>query len=335
MTTHQLRHRGRPGRLDVLHSRAAHHEPTGGLLVVVEGSGDERGVLDVAELLARRDRINAHLIGVEMPAPDAAPTSEACADIRAAQQRRLLSRTRQVLHGAVGRGTFWSTAAALGELVDVVAEETRQRHTRLVLVALPGGGTRRVDALIAIASAVDVPVLAVPRHQQCLPTRVLVATDFSAASARAARTAVSLLGSRGHLDLLHVEPEIEYDALGHPDWRRASADGIAELFDQLRHELDGAARRVNLPHRRTSIVKDAVLLYGEPAPTILDYASKHRNDLIVVGTRRVAGGESLPPGSVALSVLRDARCSVLIAPPSHSREVARPIGGHGSPRSAT
>jgi nucleotide-binding universal stress UspA family protein len=209
--------------------------------------------------------------------------------------------------------------------VDVLSAETRKGHTRLVLVALPEGATRPVDRLIAIATAVDVPILAVPAHQERLPTRVLIATDFSNASSRAARAAVALLGPRGHLSLLHVEPEIDYDALGHPGWRRASADGIAELFDGLRHELDEEARRSSVPRRRTSIVKDTVLLHGEPAPTILDYAAKHRNDLIVVGTRRVPAGDTLPFGSVSLAILRDAGCAVLIAPPSAARQVAQSV----------
>jgi nucleotide-binding universal stress UspA family protein len=224
----------------------------------------------------------------------------------------------------------------LGELVDVLSEEMRKGHTRLVLVALPEGPTRPIDTLIAIATAIDVPILAVPRDQQRLPRRVLVATDFSTASARAARAAVSLLGPGGHLSLLHVEPEIDYEAVGHPAWRHASADGIAGLFDELRHELDEEARRSSVPRRRTSIVKDTVLLHGEPAPTILEHAARHRNDLIVVGTRGVRAGDTMPLGSVSLAILRGARCAVLVAPPHASRQVASPLAaGFEASRSAT
>jgi nucleotide-binding universal stress UspA family protein len=121
-----------------------------------------------------------------------------------------------------------------------------------------------------------------------------------------------------------VEPEIDYTALGHPTKRHAS-QRIARLFEELRHELDDEARHASVPrHRRTSVVRDTVLLRGEPAPTILDYAATHGNDLIVVGTRRVRAGDTLSVGSVAVAILRGAPYAVLVARASSRRRVAGP-----------
>lgn len=321
MNTHREHRRGRPRALDLLQPGMAPHDPTGELLVVSEGTGEERGMLSVAELLARRDRINAHLIGVDRSSTDvAALMPEAAADLHAAEQRRLLARTREELHRAVGRGAYWSTDATLGDVMTVVSEEVRKGHTRLVLVALSDPGQERLhaaDTLVNIASAVDVPILAVPRHLELLPTRVLIATDFSSASIRAARTALSVLGPRGSVSVVHVEPVIDYDALGHPTWREESAEGVSRLFDELRRELDDEAHRLPTLHRRrTSIVKETTLLHGEPAAVILEYAAQHRNDLIVIGTRRVAAGDTLPLGSVSMAVLQAAHTAVLLAPPA-------------------
>ncbi|HKN68255.1 MAG TPA: universal stress protein [Gemmatimonadaceae bacterium] len=323
MNTHREPRRGHPRRLDLLQPGMAQHDPTGELLVVTEATGEERGMLSVAELLARRDRINAHLIGVDRSSTDvAALTPEAVADLHAAEQRRLLTRTREELNRAVGRGAYWSTDAALGDVVAVVSEEVRKGHTRLVLVTLRDPETERLraaDTLVSLASAVDVPILAVPRHLELLPTRVLVATDFSRASIRAARTALSVLGPRGSMSLVHVEPAIDYDALGHPTWREESAQGVSRLFEELRRELDDEAHRLPALHRRrTSVVKETILLRGEPAPVILEYAAQHRNDLIVIGTRRVAAGDTLPLGSVSMGVLRAAQAAVLLAQPLSS-----------------
>jgi nucleotide-binding universal stress UspA family protein len=313
MTGHRRANRGRPKRVDLLHSRAVRHERTEELLVAIEGPHDARGVLSVAELLARRDRINAHLVGVDNPSSRAAAlTSEDRADLREGQQRRLLNRTRQLLHRVVGRAAFWTTDVALGELVTVVADESRKGDTRLVLVALQDlDGRRRssIAEIVAIAHAVDVPILAVPRDQELLPTRVLVATDFSSASTRAARASISVLGPRGHLSLLHVEPEIE-----DTDSRQPSGKGIARLFDKLRRDLDvDAHASAALHRRRTSIVKDAVLVRGDPAATILDYADTHEHDLIVIGARRAPADDASPFGSVSTAVLHGAQCGVLVA----------------------
>lgn len=328
MITHPRRHRGRPRRIDLLHSRAVDNGPTDELLVAIEDIGSERGVLSIAELLARRDRINVHLIGVDNPRVDATLTPRDRADLRAVQQNRLLGRTHQLLHRAVGRGAFWTTDAALGTVARVLAKEARKGQTRLVLVALPDLGARRpgaADTLVRITSTVDVPLMAVPRHQEVLPTRVLVATDFTRASIRAARIALSILGPRGHVTLLHVEPELRRDALPHSASRHRSARRITGLFGELRHELDEAARASSALHRRrTSIVNDTVLLRGDAAPTILEYAAEHLNDLLVLGTRRVRADDTLPLGSVSRGVLHGAQSAVLLAPPAVRRRVAGP-----------
>ena len=95
-----------------------------GLLVAVENTGLERGVLSVAELLARRDQINVHLIGVSNPVTRSrAVTSEERADLTEAKLRRVHQTTRQLLHTTVGRGAYWSIAAALGTLPTAMAEE--------------------------------------------------------------------------------------------------------------------------------------------------------------------------------------------------------------------
>lgn len=324
MTTRRQRHRGRPRRVDLLHSRAVRSEPTEELLVVIEATGDERGVLSIAELLARRDRINAHLVGVDEAHSDARELSQQeSADIHAGRQSRLLNRTRQLLHRAVGRGAYWSTDAALGKLVTVLSDEARKGSPRLVLMALPEPGAKRLraaDMLVAIVNAVDVPILAVPRRQELLPNRILVATDFSRASTRAARTALSILSPRGNLTLLHVDGRTK------PGSRRSSAEGVARHFEELRCELDEAARASIPLRRRTTIVKDAVLLRGDdPAPAILEYAATHRHDLIAVGTRRLPTGKSAPLGSVSTAVVGDAQCAVLVGQPTGRRRAAGPI----------
>ncbi len=322
MTTRRQRHRSRPRRVDLLHSRAVHSEPTEELLVVIEATGDERGVLSIAELLARRDRINAHLVGVDEPSDATGITPQESVDLHAGRQSRLLSRTRQLLHRAVGRGAYWSTDAALGKLVAVLATEARKGITRLILMALPEPGAKRLraaDTLVAIVNAVDVPILAVPRRQELLPNRILVATDFSRASTRAARAALSVLGPRGNLTLLHV------DAPTKPGSRHSAEEGIARCFEELRHELNEEAHSSIALSRRTNIVKEAVLLRGDdPASAILEYAATHRHDLIAVGTRRRLAGTATPLGSVSSAILRDAQCAVLVGQPAVRRRVAGP-----------
>jgi nucleotide-binding universal stress UspA family protein len=67
-----------------------------------------------------------------------------------------------------------------------------------------------------------------------------------------------------------------------------------------------------------------VLLEGDPAQEIINYARDAEADLIVLGTHGRTGKERLLMGSVAEKVLRDGPCSVLV--------VKLPKGGAGTAR---
>jgi|GEM_PF-4833918 nucleotide-binding universal stress UspA family protein len=312
MIKQQLHHR--PSRsLDLLSDRRSLGAGQG-LLVAVENTGLERGVLSVAELLARRDQINVHLIGVSNPVTRSrAVTTEERADLTEARLRRVHQTTRQLLHTTVGRGAYWSIDAALGTLPTVMAEEARKRAPRLLMVALEESGderTRQVDTIVRAATMTGTPVLAVPAHQQLLPTKVLIATDFSAASRHAARTSLALLGNSAQLTLLHVEPELDYVALGHPAWHDKNTEGVARLFAQLQRELEEEALARDV---RLDVVPHSLTLRGDSARMILEYAERESSALIVMGFRSAPHLASRSE-SIAASVLRDARTSVLVAP---------------------
>jgi nucleotide-binding universal stress UspA family protein len=70
--------------------------------------------------------------------------------------------------------------------------------------------------------------------------------------------------------------------------------------------------RINIHH---------VLLEGDPADEIVRYCGEAGIDLVVMGTHGRTGIERTLLGSVAEKVLRDARCSVLVAKLPGSRMV--------------
>jgi universal stress protein A len=60
------------------------------------------------------------------------------------------------------------------------------------------------------------------------------------------------------------------------------------------------------------IAVEHVLLEGDPAQEIIQYARESGSDLIVLGTHGRTGRERLLMGSVAEKVMRDGPCSVLV-----------------------
>jgi nucleotide-binding universal stress UspA family protein len=289
-----------------------------GLLVAVRETDRVHGVLHVAELLARRERINAHLVGVaerQKPLHPALAKDERDV-IQENERHRLRVRMKRRLHQTIGRTVYWSTDAALGSLATVLAGEARHRTPRLILlVPNTTGASRRRDAraVVRTANAVDAPVLIVPPHQDVLPTRLLVATDFSESSKRAALAAMSVMGPRGRLTLVHIEPDSGSEARGRSRQRNASAQRIQRLFQEWRHELEEEAKGFARSFKPHSAVKETLLLRGEPAAVILEHAAQRKADLIVVGTRPLTKSGSMPRGSVTIAVLMGAGCAALVA----------------------
>jgi nucleotide-binding universal stress UspA family protein len=128
--------------------------------------------------------------------------------------------------------------------------------------------------------------------------KILYATDFSPYSNQAYFHAVALAENHGaSLTVLYVMPT----GFGTPE-----AAGGVEDRSYWREQLE-QIRPINagIPVRH-------VLLEGDPAGEIVDYAREVATDLIVMGTHGRTGLERLLMGSVAEKVMREAPCSVLV-----------------------
>jgi nucleotide-binding universal stress UspA family protein len=284
---------------------------TGPLLIAGEDAEYTRGAMHVAELLARRDRVNAHVLGVVRPlAFPASLLSEIDREaLEEGRRRTHLDRVRQRLHQATGLAAYFTVDAVSGSPAVQLARAARERGSELIMVGLEEygakGRTATEDAALQITQAAEVPVLAVPVDRASLPKHALVAMDFSPASQRAARAAVPLLAQAAKLTLAYVEPDVDLAALGREDWAEIHDRAFARLFDQL-------ATSLSIPG---DVSVETVLLRGEPAATLVDYSSRGDFDFVATGTQGETELERHRTGSVSTAVLRGARCAVLIAPP--------------------
>jgi nucleotide-binding universal stress UspA family protein len=128
--------------------------------------------------------------------------------------------------------------------------------------------------------------------------KILYATDFSSYSNQAYFHAVALAESHdASLTVLFVLPT-NFGADWVPD-AGEDRDYWQRQLEQIR-PLDPSIR---VQH---------VLLEGDPATEIVQYAQDADMDLIVMGTHGRTGLERLLMGSVAEKVMREAKCSVLV-----------------------
>ena len=284
---------------------------TGPLLVAGEDADYTRGALHVAELLARRDRVNAHVLGVVRPLTFALSLlGEIDAEsLEEGRRQPHLNRVRQRLHQATGLAAYFTVEAVTGSPASELARAARGRNSELIIVGLEAHGapgrTVSEDAALQVTRAAEVPVLAVPVGRDSLPKHALVAMDFSPASQRAAQAAAPLLSKDAKLTLAYVVPDVDFAAFGKPGWEDIHDHGVARLFEQL-------AAALSIPG---DISVETLLLRGETGAALLEYSSRADVDLVATGTQGETELERHRTGSVSTAVLRGAPCLVLIAPP--------------------
>lgn len=143
---------------------------------------------------------------------------------------------------------------------------------------------------------------------------ILVPVDFSPGALHALNFAVSLARSLGaSVILAHVMDSIYVS--GRFDSRRLRSLR-AEAHEESKRLLADLARH----HVRPHVPVRRHLLKGTPSAKIVETASRTGADLIVMGSEGRSGIKRLLVGSVAESVIRHARCPVLVVRDRFPRE---------------
>ena len=282
----------------------------GPLLIAAVRDHPLAGALRLAEALARRGRVDAHVLAV---VPPLSGSLSALASIDADLEPRELDeclrdnarvRTQRQVHQAVGLSSFFSTSAETGPVGATLAAHARARSAAYVLVGLAPADTaaRKTTSAAASELAMEaaVPVLACTPDVEQLPDSALVVTDFGEASIRAARAALPLLADGGSLTLAHVVPALSAPSSGAPAVTAAkpAANALRWLADDL-----GEVGNVTV---------QIATLEGAPLSVLAEWVPQF--DLIALGTTSRAASEA--EGQVATAVFQHARGSVLIAPPA-------------------
>ncbi len=146
--------------------------------------------------------------------------------------------------------------------------------------------------------------------------RLLVATDFSAASQAACRTAIdTCLALRASLVILHVFRPSEADSL--------EADGQAPDSKALYDRCQTSLQELRSQAVQAGVQCEAILGNGNPTATILETISAKKIDLTIMGTSALHGLERIVFDSTTEAVLRKAPCPVLtVGPHAMSSEKA-------------
>ncbi|KIY22581.1 MULTISPECIES: universal stress protein [Mesobacillus] len=134
--------------------------------------------------------------------------------------------------------------------------------------------------------------------------RILLASDGSDHSVRAAKKAVDLARLNGDSEITVVYvvdgQTSKEDILHHADQTLVEGKRKARL-----QPVTDMLEKENLSYKLEK-------LHGEPGPAIVDYANKNQFDVVVVGSRGLNGLQEMVLGSVSHKVAKRVKAPVLI-----------------------
>jgi nucleotide-binding universal stress UspA family protein len=293
---------------------------TGPILVATDGGQTSDAALRVAEGIARDHRLSVQAISVLEPlASMYAPVDGLMValpptldDMARAEMR--LTDLRDRLRKTLRTGDSWKVQVKVGQIATAIVEAAREIDASLIVLGL--GKHRPVDRLLGDEIAAQVarraacPILAVPSDATAPLRRAVVGVDFSRASVRAVRAAVTLTSPPAHVWMAHVRPPLEIPTEPYEGASVIYTQGVLAAFKKIEEGLE----KVDLLEVRP------VVLEGKVAEELLAFAASHRADLVVTGAHGRTLVERLLIGSVTTKLLRAARCAVLVIPPHHGGE---------------
>ncbi len=193
-----------------------------------------------------------------------------------------------------------------------ILNEVEQGYDLLVLGATEAADTAGVifssvvDTLVKGAPCTTLVISGVELDQHLPPQRLLVATNGTSAARHAAELAVRIAASdpsRPEIIAVHVlEDQQEWLASGHLD----VAERTREAAEQ------GLAGLQRLGESRDVFVDTRLVEASSAEAAILSIASRHRVDMIFVGTSVSAGTHNLFLGRRVERILLNAKCPVVV-----------------------
>ncbi len=293
-----------------------------GPILAAVGGSDPQGAIRAAMELASSSRSGVLALSVVEPLPAylggepmGAYMPPGYEDERKVAE---LERLGATILETIGTQSQWSLQVAQGDAAHVIAQIAFEQRSPLIITGL--GRHRRIDRFLGLETTLRTvhrarcPVLAVGK-EFARPRNIVIATDFTPQSARAAEIALPLLDSAATVTLLHV-------------WQRsAAAEADASLADEDARHAEGLQRRFDrlanaLPTLSGMQVKYATR-EGEPIEQILAFATEQGADLLVAGRRGLGTMQRLLAHSVTAGLLRGAGCAVLIAPEPQYADIDR------------
>lgn len=281
-----------------------------GIVVGVDGSPESIAAYNTGAAIARARKCPLHVVSVVPPFP-AYHVDAGSVDRRSNVDELRVQLRKSSLEALLRAGDADPASTlevVIGRPAKAIAKIAGQRSADLIVVGRRAHGLldRIADAetTLQVIRSSTIPVLAVSSDYGSVHN-IVVATDFSVPSARAASAAVELLGRSGTVYLVHVEPPVELLPDGF------ALVGESQLAGDIATAFQEFVRSLNAP---SGVTVETAVLNGKPVPAILEFAERVGAEMIVAGSHSHSRIERFFLGSVSTGLVRRADCPVLVAP---------------------
>jgi nucleotide-binding universal stress UspA family protein len=279
-----------------------------GIVVAVDESAESIEAFRMATDIATARDWNLHVISVVPPFSSYDVIPDLTGRLPASEVLRMELRSaavRDVLDGCDAK-THYSYEVTLGRPTSSIVSVAECRGAELIVA----GRTRHnpLERLIGSETTLQmmrisrVPVLAVSTAVKDL-SRVVVATDFSESSVKAACVAAEVMGGSGTIHLVYVDEPQEVIAGIPVTYEGRSPSDIVAWFRRTSSMLAGS------PGLRV----EPTVLTGTPVQVLTEFAERVGAGMIAAGSHGYSRIERFLLGSVSTGLVRNAPCPVLIA----------------------
>ena len=201
----------------------------------------------------------------------------------------------------------WTLDLGIGRPAEVIVDFAVKKNADLIIVGLNKHGIwGRIfgeETAIEIARLSGIPLLVASPGMKRLPKRVLVAMDLNPDGLQCAPKALASIADTPSISCAHAKPKSEFLGIDWAEFDRGYEIAMRDRFATLEREFE-------VVHLRP----DLVVLHGDPAHEVIDFAEFSKAELVVVGVKRRPGRTRAVGGRMATRILRKAECSVLIVP---------------------
>jgi nucleotide-binding universal stress UspA family protein len=288
-------------------------DPFARALIATDASRAADGAMCIGRAMQERDRTATSVVSVVEPIPYPSPVNDlalAPSAVPSHDEELIRTRVQTVIAQCdrLGMPVPDDLLVSCSVPLSSILFQATLRKSELIILGL--GRHRAMDRFFGTETALqavretDVATLAVPGSMTTIPHRAIVGTDFDASSLAAARAAARLVGPRGHLTLVHVDPLVDPLPAMLADWPPHVLDRLNEAFERVLAEL-------GLPE---TMRVDTLSLAGHVATELLACASRVEADVIAVGRHSRSLVERVVLGSTTTRVIRSAECAVMVVP---------------------